>query len=131
MNHVVIAIDCDGTIMEHRYPHLGSPVPGAFEWMKKFQEAGAKLVLYTMRSGKELDEAVKYCKNYGITFWGVNTNPEQKEWTDSPKTWAHIYIDDHALFCPLLQPDKFQRAFADWSKIGPEVMKHINERMGR
>lgn len=129
MNPVVIAIDCDGTIMEHRYPNLGPPVPGAFEWMKKFQDSGAKLILYTMRSDKELFEAVKYCKDFGITFWGININPEQKEWTSSPKTWAHIYIDDHGVFCPLLQPDITRRAYVDWSKVGPEVMQQITERL--
>ena len=45
-----IAIDFDGTIVDHRFPEIGKPVPGAFEWMKKFKEAGAKLILWTMRS---------------------------------------------------------------------------------
>jgi hypothetical protein len=142
MSHVetVIAIDFDGTIAKHRYPNIGEPVPGAFEWMKKFQEAGAKLVLYTMRSDDSPDpalrgtltDAVEFCRGYGIEFWGVNTNPEQREWTYSPKTWAHVYIDDHGVFCPLIYPSYAdERPYVNWQLVGPEVMKYIAIRTNR
>lgn len=124
-----IAIDFDGTIVENRYPSLGSPVPGAFEWMKKFQEAGAKLILYTMRDGKTLDDAVKLCKENGIEFWGVNKNHDQDEWTSSPKVWAHVYIDDHGFNCPLIIFSN-KRSYVDWDIVGPEVMKIINAMRG-
>ncbi len=133
---MIVAIDFDGTIVEHRFPDIGRPVPGAFEWMKKFQQAGARLILWTMRSdgrtgeGKEngpvLTEAVEFCRNNGVEFWGVNTNPEQKSWTCSPKCYAHLYVDDAALGCPLAESKEMgARPMVDWSVVGPAVLKGI------
>jgi hypothetical protein len=119
-----IAIDFDGTIAEHQYPLIGPPVPGAFEWMRRFQLAGAQLILWTMRSGRQLDEAVKFCRENDIEFYGVNTNPTQKRWTQSPKAYAHIYIDDAAYGCPLLV-SPLGRAYVDWSIVGPDVLERI------
>ena len=92
---ITIAIDFDGTIVEHEYPKVGKPnVTDAIGWMKKFQEAGAKLILFTMRSNNDdnnaLDEAVDYIKDNGIELDGINTNPGQEEWTSSPKAYAQI-----------------------------------------
>jgi len=56
-----ICIDFDGTIVEHRFPDVGSPVPGALEWMIEFQEAGAKLILFTMRSDGGRLGGKKWC----------------------------------------------------------------------
>ena len=66
-----ICIDFDGTIADHRFPEIGPPVPGALEWMAKFQEAGARLILFTMRSdggqnGDVLTDAVNYIQGTGI-----------------------------------------------------------------
>ena len=124
-----IAIDFDGTIVEHEFPKIGKPVPGAFEWMKKFQEAGADLILWTMRSdgqdvGNVLTEAVEFCREKGIEFFGINTNPEQKSWTDSPKAYAQCFIDDHAFNCPLIQPES-GRAYVDWQVVGPAVLDKV------
>jgi hypothetical protein len=125
---VIIAVDFDGTIVDHCFPAIGDPVPGAARWLKRFQEFGAKLILWTMRAdGREggfnpLTEAVEYCRSAGIEFWAVNANPEQAEWTASPKAYAHIYIDDAAFGCPLKEnPRADGRPFADWDKIGPAV----------
>lgn len=122
-----IAIDFDGTIVEHKFPRVGEPVPGAIEWMRKFQEAGARLLLWTMRSdgqenGDVLTQAVKHCENFGIKFFGVNENPEQVTWTKSPKLYAHLYIDDAAFGCPLIHPGEGQRPYVDWEAVGPAVM---------
>lgn len=119
---MIIAIDFDGTIVEHRYPDIGRPVIGAFAWMRTFQNHGAKLILFTMRSGKSLDEAVEFCRKNGIEFWGVNTNPEQRNWTTSPKAYARLYIDDAAFGCPLINCDP-HRPCVDWSVVGPAVEK--------
>lgn len=127
---MILAIDCDGTICKHRYPDIGEEVPGAFMWLKKFQEAGAKMILYTMRSdGREdgfcpLKEAVEWCREKGIEFWSHNENPEQSEWTTSKKCYANAYIDDNAIGCPLVSPDG-ERPFVDWSVVGPIVMEKI------
>ena len=108
-----VAIDFDGTIVEHSYPAIGKPVPHALDVMKILQDAGYQLILWTMRSGEELREAVDYCTNNGINLYGINNNPTQSSWTTSPKCYAQIYIDDAALGCPLtLVKDK--RPYVDW-----------------
>lgn len=122
-----IAIDFDGTIVDHAYPEIGEPVPGAFEWMEKFKIAGANLILWTMRSdgGKDgdlLTEAVEFCRTRGIEFKFVNEHPQ--EWTNSPKVFAHLYIDDSAYGCPLLDnPRKGGRSYVDWNRVGPQVLQ--------
>ena len=124
-----IAIDFDGTIVDHRFPEIGKPVPGAFEWMKKFKEAGADLILWTMRSdgqanGDVLTEAVKFCEDNGVVFDYINENPQN--WTTSPKAYAHFYIDDRAFGCPLRKnPRMGGQPMVDWSKVGPTIMKAI------
>ncbi len=129
---MIIAVDFDGTIVFHEFPKVGAPVPGAIEWLLKFQEAGAKLILWTMRSdGPQEDrhvllDAVNYCLGRGLNFWGINENPDQKEWTCSPKAYAHVYIDDAAFGCPLVaykMPDF--RPHVDWDIVGPKVMEII------
>jgi hypothetical protein len=129
---MVVAIDFDGTIVEHRYPDIGLPVPGAIRWMKEFQAAGAKLILLTMRGdskqqGTTLTAAVEYCRKNGVEFFAVNGNPEQDSWTESRKVYAHAYIDDAAVGCPLI-PAIHGRAMADWDAVGPLVMAMIQER---
>jgi hypothetical protein len=131
---VKIAIDFDGTIVGHCFPELGPPVPGAIEWMKNFQEAGVKLILWTMRSdrpdGQFLSDAIAYCKLNGIEFYGINHDPDQDSWTSSPKAYANIYIDDAAAGCPLREHPhgKVKRLCVDWSIVGPTVMQSILKR---
>lgn len=126
-----IAIDFDGTMVEHIYPGIGKEVPGAFMWVKKFKEAGAKLILWTMRSdgqadGDVLTEAIEYCKSKGVEFDFHNENPQ--DWTTSNKAYAHVYIDDAAFGCPLrVNPRMGGRPFVDWDIVGPAVLKMIEE----
>ena len=97
MNSYVIAIDFDGTCVEHEYPSVGMDVEGAVETLRALNNKGHKLILFTMRSGDKLDKAVKWFKDRNIELWAVNENPEQKQWTESPKVFADVYIDDAAL----------------------------------
>ncbi len=92
-----IAVDFDGTIVEHKYPAIGKPLLFAFETLKKLQEQRHLLILWTYRAGRELDEAVEFCRKNGIEFYAVNKNyPEEvfEEGTISRKIQADIYIDD-------------------------------------
>ena len=92
-----IAVDFDGTIVEHKYPAIGKTLLFAFETLKKLQEQRHQLILWTYRSGKELDEAVEFCRKNGIEFYAVNKNyPEEvfDEKTVSRKIQADYYIDD-------------------------------------
>ncbi len=114
---MIIAIDFDGTIVTHEYPEIGTPVPGALDVMKQWQEHGHQLILWTMRSGDKLTEAIHYLNMNGIVLYGANINPTQSKWTDSPKAYAQVYIDDTTAGCPLIYP-AFGRAYVDWKKIG-------------
>ena len=136
---MIIAIDFDGTIVDHRFPDIGAEVPGAIAALREFQEAGARLILWTMRSDmvapnkrspeghsadrNYLTEAVEFCRARGVTFWGVNANPEQADWTGSPKQYAHLYIDDAAFGCPLRDhPRMGSRPCVDWERVRPAVL---------
>ena len=91
-----IAVDFDGTIVEHKYPDIGTEMLFAFQTLKKLQEIGCQLILWTFRSGKELEEAVNYCKKNGLEFYAVNKNYPEEEFNESisRKINADIYIDD-------------------------------------
>jgi hypothetical protein len=95
-NRLTIAIDFDGTIVEDAYPNIGKPRIFAFETLKKLQEDGHRLILWTYRSGTTLDEAVEFCKSNGIEFYAVNKSfpEEQFDYTKSRKIHADLFIDD-------------------------------------
>lgn len=121
---MIVAIDFDGTLVEHMYPQIGAEVEGAFHWLRRFQAAGVNLMLWTMRSGETLDDAVDYCAERGVTFWGVNCNWCQN-WSTSPKQFAHLYIDDAALGCPLKLRPGSRRAVVDWDLAGPMALQAL------
>lgn len=111
----IIAVDFDGTCVTHDYPDIGKDI-GAVPVLRKLVSRGAKLILWTMRSGKERDEAVLWFKRHNIPLWGVNRNPTQRSWTQSPKAYAQLYIDDAALGVPLIRR-KGKRPYVDWLKV--------------
>jgi hypothetical protein len=93
---IKIAIDFDGTIVEHEYPEIGKEKLFAFQTLKELEKKGARLILWTFRAGKELDDAVEYCRKNGIEFYAVNKNYPEEIFDDtvSRKIDADIYIDD-------------------------------------
>ena len=93
---MIIAVDFDGTIVEHRYPAIGKELPFALETIKALQKKQHQIILWTYRSGKELDEAVEFCRKRGVEFYAVNKNyPEERyDETISRKINADMYIDD-------------------------------------
>lgn len=96
-NSKVIAVDFDGTIVEHKYPAIGKEMLFAFATLKALQQKGHKLILWTFRSGRTLEEAVEFCRKNGIEFYAVNKNyPEEvfDEATISRKVNADVFIDD-------------------------------------
>ena len=112
-----IAIDFDGTCVTHDYPRIGKDID-AVNVLKKLVANGHKLILNTMRSGKELKEAINWFKKNDIELYGANENPTQKKWTNSPKVYAHLYIDDAALGCPLkMDLSISDRPFVDWEAV--------------
>ncbi|MGB8358164.1 MAG: hypothetical protein WCD55_06070, partial [Bacteroidales bacterium] len=68
----------------------------AFITLKELQKRGALLILWTIRTGKELDEAVRFCRENGIVFYAINRNYPEEQWAeDTPrKLNVDIFIDD-------------------------------------
>lgn len=109
-----ICIDFDGTCVTHAYPEIGLDI-GSVPVLKKLVEAGHQLIVFTMRSGKYLDDAVNWFKDNNIPLYGIQRNPTQDGWTESPKAYAKLYIDDSALGAPLkVDLKKSNRPFIDW-----------------
>ena len=109
---MIIAIDFDGTCVKHAYPKIGEDI-GAVPVLKEMVKNGHQLVLNTMRSGRLLDEAVQWFEGNGIKLSGANHTPGQATWTQSPKVYAQLYIDDAALGCPTVMDDN-GRVYVDW-----------------
>ena len=95
-SQLIIAIDFDGTIVEDAYPKIGKPMLFAFETLKKLQQDGHRLILWTYRNGNKLEEAVSYCKNNGVIFYAVNKSfPEEQFNTSmSRKIHADLFIGE-------------------------------------
>ncbi len=100
MNKLIIAVDFDGTIVEHKYPEIGREIPFAIETLKKLQhEHHHRLILWTVRAGKELEEAIEFCRARGLEFYSHNCNfpAEELENNTSRKLGVDLFIDDRNL----------------------------------
>lgn len=96
---MTIAVDFDGTIVEHKYPEIGKEKPFAIQTLRTLQQEGNRIILFTSREGELLDDAVAYCHKKGLDFFAVNSNqpadalfPRQ-----TSKVIADVYIDDKNL----------------------------------
>ena len=112
---MVVCVDFDGTVVSHEYPKIGNDI-GAEPVLKDLVKSGHKLILYTMRDGSDLGDAVNWFFVRGIELWSVNVNPQQKAWTQSPKAYAELYIDDAALGVPLTI-GQHKRPYVDWIRV--------------
>lgn len=120
-----IAVDFDGTCVTHEYPKVGKDI-GAVPVLKKLTDSGHKIILNTMRSGDKLKEAMQWFADNNIPLYGANENPTQKSWTDSPKVFANLYIDDAALGCPLIFDHAISsRPFVNWVMVEEILEKTI------
>lgn len=134
-----IVIDFDGTCVTHSFPEIGKEI-GAAPVLNKLVTAGHRLILSTMRSdgqreqvlsngykmheGDFLTQAVGWFKENDIPLFGIQRNPEQDAWTDSPKAYGHLLIDDTALGCPLrIDLSLSNRPFVDWGKVEDFLIK--------
>ena len=96
---MTIAVDFDGTIVEHKFPQIGKEVPFAIATLKKLQKERHLLILWSVREGELLDEAVEFCRKRGLEFYAVNANhPDEEVRGDMAcpcrKVKADLYIDD-------------------------------------
>lgn len=95
---MIIAIDFDGTIVEHKYPAIGKAIPFAIETLLQLQKDKHKLILWTVREGQLLQDAVDYCTERGLCFYAVNENyPGENKEKASRKLGADMFIDDRNL----------------------------------
>ena len=120
LKDTILAVDFDGTCVTHEYPEIGRDI-GAPPVLRDAVEAGAKLILWTMRSGEPLEDAVRWFANHNLPLYGINRNPTQHTWTQSPKAYAHVFIDDAGLGCPLITPSVYwgdqERPYVDWTAV--------------
>jgi hydroxymethylpyrimidine pyrophosphatase-like HAD family hydrolase len=114
----VIAVDFDGTIVEHAYPAIGKEMLFAFATLRELQKKGHKLVLWTFRAGPLLEEAVQYCRANGIEFYAVNKNYPEEQMNEnvSRKLNADIFIDDRNV-----------GGFLGWSEIWQHLHPESSE----
>ena len=115
---MIIAVDFDGTIVEHDYPKIGKPIPFALEVLRKLQkEEHHTLILWTVREGDLLQEALDYCAKNGVDFYAANKNYPEEEEGDTPrKLMADIFIDDKNI-----------GGLPDWSIIYRAILSGSND----
>ena len=97
---MIIAVDFDGTIVEHRYPRIGEEIPFAIDTLELLQQEKHRLILWSVREGTLLEEAVEWCKARGLEFYAVNKDyPEEQKSHQgfSRKLKADLFIDDRNL----------------------------------
>lgn len=99
---MTIAVDFDGTIVEHKYPKIGKEKPFAIDALKALAAQGHQIILWTVREGALLEEAVAFCRDRGLVFYAVNSNYAagslfENRGSGSVKVKADIYIDDRNL----------------------------------
>lgn len=94
---MTIAVDFDGTIVRHRYPKIGDEIPFATETLRLLLRDRHRLILWTVREGKLLDEAIEWCRARGVEFYAVNRDFPEEDTTGSGfsrKIKADLFIDD-------------------------------------
>lgn len=142
-----ICVDFDGTCVAHDFPNVGAEI-GAAPVLRALVAKGHNLILFTMRGNLEstkkpdkqtdgykilgaggdyLADAVGWFKKHGIPLYGINTNPNQAVWTNSPKAHGDMYIDDLALGIPLINnKDISDMPFVDWAGVVALLKKRGN-----
>ncbi len=115
---LTIAVDFDGTIVEHRYPEIGEIIPHAFEVLKDLQAEGHKLILWTVRDGIDLQAAVDFCLDNGVMFFAVNESYPNEEFNKyiSRKIDCDLFIDDRNI-----------GGFLGWEKIREILIPNSNK----
>lgn len=114
---MTIAVDFDGTIVEHKYPKIGEEIPFAVETLKMLQQDQHRLILWTVREGELLDEAVEWCRERGLVFWAINRDYPEETVDNNPhfsrKLKADMFIDDRNL-----------GGLADWGTLYSMIKHH-------
>lgn len=137
----VIALDFDGTLVDRAFPEIGPPIPGAFECLRHLQSTYLStflgLILYTSRENNSfggqfrhyLDEAVAYCGNQAVSFWGINERPDLTAISGvKRKPMADLIVDDKAYGVPLTREVGFAHPHVDWGQVRPGIERIVQDR---
>lgn len=111
-----IAVDFDGTIVEDKYPEIGTEVMFATDTLRMLQQEHHQLILWTVREGKLLEEAVRWCHERGVDFWAVNSDYPEEKPSDkyfTRKLKADYFIDDRNI-----------GGLPDWGQIYAIIHQH-------
>lgn len=97
----IIAVDFDGTIVTHKYPNIGEELPFATETLRMLIRDHHRVILWSVREGKLLQDAIDWCRERGVEFYAVNRDypEEEKEKNNhySRKLKADYFIDDRGI----------------------------------
>lgn len=110
---MIIAVDFDGTIVEHEFPEIGTPIPYAIEVIKEAYKQGHNFILWTCREGKDLDRAVFWLERELRIPFAINENYDKTVSFGKRKVYADWYIDDRSTY-PHQTPD--------WLQIGLKLI---------
>jgi hypothetical protein len=115
---MTIAVDFDGTIVEHRYPEIGKEIPFAIDTLKMLIKDRHKLILWTVREGKLLEDAVNWCRERGVEFYAVNREYPEETKNSNPNfsrklSAVDMWIDDRNI-----------GGLPDWGTIYRMISRH-------
>ncbi len=122
---LTIAVDFDGTIVEDEYPRIGRPIIFAFDTLKKLQLEGHRLILWTYRKGRALEEAVKFCEANGVIFYAINQSFPEEEFdiSHSRKIHADVFIDDRNIGGLKSWGEIYQQLVGEPAPANPKTQK--------
>ncbi len=126
-----VGLDFDGTLVDRgSWPDYGEDLDSGY-YLRHLAKLGAKFILFTMRDGEQLEDAVQFCnENLRISLLGINENPTQKAWTSSPKPHCTVFVDDRGLGIPL-ESWKTPTLVVDWEVTGPWLIDTFHNWKGK
>ena len=115
---MTIAVDFDGTIVEHRYPKIGEEIPFAIDTLKMLIKDRHKVILWTVREGKLLDEAVEWCRQRGVEFYAINRDYPEETDKNNPHFSRKLNTIDYFI------DDRNIGGLPDWGTIYRMITRH-------
>ena len=106
-----IAVDFDGTIVEHRYPEIGAERPFAIDTLKMLIKDRHKLILWSVREGKLLEDAVEWCRQRGVEFYAINRDYPEETTENNPHFSRKLNTIDYFI------DDRNIGGLPDWGTI--------------
>ena len=114
---MTIAVDFDGTIVRHRYPAIGEEIPFAVSTLKMLVEERHRLILWTVREGELLDEAIAWCRERGLEFYAINRDFPEEDITRNENFTRKLKVD-------LWIDDRNVGGLPDWGTIYRIIHEH-------